>query len=717
MMRFWRRKSKGDAASDKATTKTATPRDPEIDAWRPTGRPIVWLTIATAMVVAPHMVRLPLWLTLGFIALATWSLMTGLGRWRGPGANTRLVMTLTAPVGVIATYGTLLGRDAGVALLVILAACKLVETKSLRDAYVTIFVASFLVITNFLFSQSIFTGTYMLAVVTAILMALLYTNDRTNALTRPQSLRMAGTLMVQAAPLMIALFILFPRLPGPLWGLPKDAHAGVSRLSDSMSPGNISDLSLSDAVAFRVKFHTPPPPGKALYWRGPVLWHTSGQKWTQRAPNQVPRYLESIPFEFSGPPVDYSVTLEPHYEDWMFALDMPSQVPPLVAMTSDYQLIARRKIRNLLKYDLRSYTSYRSTVLHPLDHASALQVPRGFHPKAKALARRWLAEVESDVGPRPASTRTAGDTRKQGSAPTAADIAQEAAVTQALVNKALAFFREEPFFYTLRPPLLEGDTVDEFLFLTRRGFCEFYAASFTVLMRAAGVPTRVVTGYQGGEVNDIGEYLIVRQRDAHAWTEVWVAGTGWVRVDPTAAVAPERIEQGMDAALPNPVGRGTLPFDAPTGVRDALRTLRHGWDAINNTWNQWVVDYGDRRQRRLLERLGIDIKDWRVAGLAVLIAGGLVLAIAALWLMRRPRISDRAARAYARYCRKLARRGLVRHAAEGPDDFARRVLDGRPDLSDAVKRITSLYVSARYRVSGGQDTLAELETEVSGFRP
>jgi transglutaminase-like putative cysteine protease len=666
--------------------------------WQPTGVRMTWLAMATTLVVVPHMLRVPPWLSVGFVALAGWALLAALGKTSAPGRNVRFAFTIGGPLAVLATFGTLLGRDAGVALLIILAACKLIETRTLRDAYVTVSVACFLGVTNLLYSQSIFAGTYMLVVVIAIVGAILVANDRTGQMTTRQRVRTTAALIAQAAPVMLVLFVLFPRLPGPLWGLPKDAHAGISKLSDSMSPGNISNLSLSDVVAFRVRFLSATPLPKDMYWRGPVLWKTDGWEW-----NKLPMgTLAEVPAQFNGAPVDYEVTLEPHFEHWLFALDVPAHIPAQATLSADYQLHSHRPIRKLHKYSLRSFTDYTMPMLDPAERDFALQLPEGFHPKTRALAQRWRDEADqhaSGSGP-PTRPKTEG-----GTAP------------RAIVQRALNHFRAEPFFYTLRPPLLEGDTIDEFLFDTRRGFCEFYAASFTVLMRAAGIPARVVTGYQGGEFNDIGQYLIVRQRDAHAWAEVWLEGEGWVRVDPTAAVAPERIEFGMDAAMPAPLGPSALGIHPSGEIERALRTLRHGWDALNNTWNQWVIDYSDQRQRRFLDRLGIDIHDWRSVASAFLICAAVLLGLGAWWMTPRPTIRDRTARVYARFCAKLARRGLQRSAHEGPLDFCQRVLETRPDLAHDMDAITALYVSLRYGPEHDSEALVAFCGAVKRFSP
>jgi len=446
-----------------------------------------------------------------------------------------------------------------------------------------------------------------------------------------------------------------------------------------MSPGDISRLGLSGATAFRVKFDGQPPENKDLYWRGPILWRTDGRTWTEGGTELV-RHLNLA--AHAGEPMDYVVTLEPHRRTWLFALDMPVAVPPGNLGTTDFQLRSLSPVRERIQYRVRSYARYRTPDMSREDFQRALELPVGAHPRARELALEWR-----NAGLRPES----------------------------VVAAALAYFRNEPFFYTLRPPPLDGDSVDQFLFASRQGFCEHFAASFTVLMRAAGIPARVVTGYQGGERNPLGDYLMVRQRDAHAWAEVWISGRGWVRVDPTAAVAPERIERGIEAAIPAAAGTAILGIEPSDAVLDVMRTMRNAWDSLNNTWNLWVLGYGPQRQVQLLSRIGLDASDWRKL---VLWLGGAVLGLmvaTGLVLMRRPGKRDPALHAYTRFCNRLAGQGMPRRASEGPRDYARRINTRRPDLSSRVDHITELYVDMRY--AGGDGDVGELKSAAAAFRP
>lgn len=638
----------------------------ETRGWHLSFERMVWLSLSLLLVLVPHAPRMPAWISILFLLLAGWRLYTLKTGRALPHRYIMATIVVVMIAGVYLSYGTLTGRHAGVAMLAVLAGMKIAESRTLRDAHVVILLGFFLVVTNFLFSESIPTGLYMLVVVVVLTGTLVAITTEGPALTPQHQLRLATVMLIQAVPVMLVVFLLFPRVPGPLWGLPKDAYSARSGLSDSMTPGDISRLSISDEVAFRVRFDGKIPEKTRLYWRGPVLWKTDGRTWTA---GEAVRRSNPIVFARRGAPVDYVVTIEPHQQRWLFALDLPASIPRMATMSPGFELRSVKRVRERMRYRVRSYTEYKTPRISGDELTEALELAEGAHPRARALALEWRAEAGSG---------------------------------RAIVDRALSYFRQQPFVYTLTPPLLTQDNVDQFLFDTRQGFCESFAGAFTVLMRAAGIPARVVTGYQGGEVNELGRFLAVRQRDAHAWSEVWLGETeGWVRVDPTGAVAPERIELGMDAAIPRPIGPRTLNLQPSEPVRRAWRNLRQGWDALNNAWNEWVLGYGPERQRRLLDRFGIDGTNftrlivWLVFCVLALLAG------TALLLARRPRTRDPALRAYRKFQRKLARAGFERAQGEGPLDFAERVIRRRPDLAGPVSRVTELYVSIRYGSKGG----------------
>lgn len=640
------------------------------------------LLVILILVVLPHLFHLAWWIIPTFFIMLLWRYLIFQQRGWSFSPTLQFSLALLVLLGIFLSYGTWFGRDAGIAFLVLLCGLKWLEMKSRRDAFLLVFLSYFLIITHFLYSQAIITVIYLGIVTWLITATLISLSDNNDKLLPIQRLRLSATLLGQALPLMIVLFFLFPRLTGTLWSLPKDAYSGVTGLSDSISLGQVSKLSLSNDIAFRVKFHGKIPPLSSLYWRGPVLWWTNGRDWQSGV--QYDNKLNNLDLHPIGEAINYTVTLEPHNQRWLLALDLPAQAPPQGYLSMDYQVLANSLVHQRLIYQLSSYIHYRADILTPQQSHLGLSLPPGKHPRAQALAKQWLQQ-----NPQP----------------------------QAIVQRALQYFNQEAFVYTYTPPLLIADPIDEFLFKTRQGFCEHYAAAFTVLMRAAGIPARIVTGYLGGMVNPIGNYLIVRQRDAHAWSEIWLPNQGWVRVDPTAAIAPERIEAGIDSILPtqeNLLG-GFLTENSM--VIQVWQNLRYRWDIINNTWNQGIVGYNSFRQQQLISQLGLENVGWRGMIILLLALTMTLLFLLAIWILLRPamKINDPAQQIYQRFCRKLARRGLHRHLSEGPLTFATRVSTRRPDLAPAAHQIIALYLQTRYRSQ--LQTLAQLRLAVQRFHP
>ena len=627
-------------------------------------REVTWVTTALLLALLPHMQRFPLILSLAFVGAALWRVLGAMQRLPLPDREHVVLwigkqfVAILAFVSIYIAYHGQLGREAGVELLAALLGLKLLEMRGARDYYIVTFLCYFLVVTNFFYSQTIATAIYMLFVVVGATTVLIQFNTPREYQHSFGMFKHAAAMTVQAMPLMLIAFALFPRLPGPLWGLPQDAFDGVSGLSEDMAVGQIARLGLSDEIAFRVEFYGDEPRTEDLYWRGPVLWYTNGRRWTKGDAGDGPPTL----VERLGPNYRYTLTLEPHSNRWLMGLEMVTSAGFEARRTSDHRLLANRPVRRRIRYDLNSTVDYRIMAINASERRAALRLPRGWHPRARELASDW---------------------------------ALQARTPQEIVNAALTMFRGNDFYYSLTPPLLPEDAVDEFLFDTREGFCEHFAASFVVLMRAAGIPARVVTGYQGGEYNTVGDYMVVRQRDAHAWAEVYFDDRGWVRIDPTAAVAPERVSLGIGDLLPR---RATLSPFARSAVASAFwKRLRDSWDAVTYSWNQWVLGYTPQRQRRLLDELGLE--DWDYGNLVIALT--LVLAAAAValgvLLLRAEHIAvDPALRAYQRFCRKLDRLGFDRHPSEAPLAFARRVTQARADLAAEVFAITRLYTQIRY---------------------
>lgn len=637
-----------------------------------------WLLLSLALVMAMHVAHLAVWVSIFIATFGGWRYLVEKNNWHLPRLWLLMPITLLAALGVLVTYHGLFGRDASVALLAVMLSLKLMETRKQRDYVLLIFAGFFLTITAFLFNQSMLVGAYLLLPIMALTATLVGVSHPNGNLDWRFQTKLAGSLLAQAIPVMLALFFLFPRVPGPLWGIPQDAYKGMSGLSDAMEPGNISQLSLSGAIAFRAEFKGKVPPNSLLYWRGPVLWHYDGRSWRLSSPNlAIPR--ESL--RVQGPPTLYSVTLEPHNRPWLLMLDMPTSLPANAQFSRDLQVLSRAPVRARMRYAGSSNFAYMlAENLSERERELALQLPDGGNPRSNALAQAWASAGKSP---------------------------------ESIVQAALSMFREQAFVYTLAPPLLQQNPVDDFLFNTRRGFCEHYAGSFVYLMRAAGVPARVVTGYQGGEVNPVGNYLIVRQSDAHAWAEVWFKGRGWVRVDPTAAVAPQRIASGIFSALPQ---NDALPMLARKDF-SLLRKLYLNWDALNNGWNQWVLGYDQKRQIELLQRLTGSQLSWQDLAVALIACVGSVVLVISYFLLRGKQLSiDPVQRLYAEFLRKLERAGLKRYSHEGPLDFSKRACRRLPAQASAIQQITESYTHLRYRSVYNPQALEAFKHLVKAFK-
>ena len=642
-------------------------------------RNVLWLLASMAFVVGPHLLRLPAWVGVFFGVVVGWRGWISWAALRSPPRWFMWGITLAATYGTFLTYGRIFGREAGVTLLIIMSALKLLEMRSQRDVVLSIYLGFFLVMTNFLFSQSIPLGLYMLACVWIFVATLVGFNRVGRAPTLRERLGPAGALLIQALPLMVAFFILFPRTQGPLWALPQDTRSGQTGLSETMSPGNIANLIKSDALAFRVQFEDGLPPYRSLYWRGPVLVDFDGATWRMRA------YSSQGHMEYSRRerPVKYAVTLEPHNKTWLFALDVPGSRPDGSQLLSDLQLRYRRPIVERMRYEMTSYLGYRfGEGANAVQLDAALRFDETRNPRTVAMGRQWARE-----NPDP----------------------------RAILARAAQHFGNG-YTYTLEPPTLDPlNPFDDFVFNSRQGFCEHYAGAFTLIMRAAGIPARVVTGYQGGEVNPLNSELIVRQADAHAWSEIWVKEEGWVRIDPTAAVSPLRVENGVNAAL-GPIGM--IPSLIDADKFGLLSNLRFAWQLMNSHWDQWIVGYNMDRQRQFFSQLGFPSIDWRTLGIWLMIAtfvAGTAVAIGLL-LQDRPPKREASLAAWNRFCAKLAMSGLARAPHEGPLDFLARVKAARPELAGEVEEITRRYVEARYGAGASRDELRALARLVREFR-
>ncbi|WP_295993496.1 DUF3488 and transglutaminase-like domain-containing protein [Rugamonas sp.] len=630
------------------------------------------LLLAALLVLAPHFAHLPLWISAAAGATLLWRATLTLRGKRLPPLWLLLPVSLLAMAGVYHSFHTLLGRDAGVAMLALLLAFKLLEMHARRDLFVVVFLSFFLLLTNFFYSQSIPTGAEMVLTIVVLLTAQL-TFQYTGAVPPlRRRLAAAARIVAYSAPLALLLFFGFPRIQGPLWGMPGDAHSGHTGMSDTMAPGTMSSLARSDEVAFRVRFIDPEPPQEQLYWRGIVLGDYDGRTWHRIGPQPRARGTPpaTVGITVSGKPVRHEVTVEPSNQRWLFALEMtdPGLALPGYALrnSTELELSTNEPIAARLRYEASAYPEFRIQAdADPAQMQPWLQLPAGFNPRTLALARQM---------------------RRPGAAASALAVLQ--------------MFHGGPYAYTLDPPLAGRDTVDDFLFNSKAGFCEHYAGAFVVLMRAMGVPARVVTGYQGGELNPVDGYVTVRQSDAHAWGEVWIAGHGWQRYDPTAAVAPERVRHNLARALPqqSPFGIARLGelINFENDATSWLAQLRFRINAVNNGWNQWILDYNPDRQRSFLEELSSAYANWRTAAGALAIAA--LLMLARTLRARSGRAGDPADAAYAAFCRQQARHGVVRAAGEGPHSYAVRLraMAASEEKKAAMTQFLTLYGALKY---------------------
>ena len=660
---------------------------------RPSLTPLTWTSLVLVAAVLLHVDQLPAWVTGMCCAFIGFRLsVKNFTRWARSAKIGFAVMALLLVAGVFIHYRTLSGLTPGIALLTLMTSIKLVETHTRRDHYIEVGGCLFLLLAACLARQGLSRAPlYLLDVwlCCAALAAIGYSPGKgepasaATPSTSPDSappvfdskaaVLLAGRALLYSIPLAILLFVFFPRLPGAFWSLPRNNEAETG-LSDSMSPGSISELTASYDIAFRVRFEGDAPPPQERYWRGPVLHDFDGYTWKRR---QGGTY-RAVPLEYLGRAYRYRITLEPSQQNWWLSLDTVDQAPSSRALlTYDYELLGRDPVTETTSFDAVSHTATRtSEPLSPLGRQIETQWAQGRNPRTLQFARELRAKVSSDG---------------------------------AFVDAVLQYFRTQGFVYSLMPPLLDYNSVDDFLFNTHSGFCGHYASAFVSLMRAAGIPARVVTGYLGGEWNPVGGYFVIRQSDAHSWAEVWLEPRGWVRIDPTAVVEPDRLTRGMLDLLPNAGSAESRLLRASPGLLGLLQR----WDAANQWWTDHVLKFDYRSQLNLLSRLGFNSPDLVMVGWFF---GGVLMAWL-LWiawqvgrspLQARP---DRLARAYERLCRKLARVGLPRSPDQGPLAYADVVDRARPDVASRVRELLTRYADLRYGVPRA-DSRAE---DVAGF--
>nr|WP_010133052.1 DUF3488 and transglutaminase-like domain-containing protein [Microbulbifer agarilyticus] len=652
---------------------------------------LLWVFAAQFVVLLPHFVHLPSWLIFAWFLAVLWRVEVFRGRRAVPGRAIKLLAVCLAVTGLALTYRRWFALEPMVALLAISFTLKNIELLSRRDAVLSLMLAYFLAATLFVFEQTIpyaLYGVLCLVVITAALVAL----QGSGSARAGRALGLSVKILAQSVPVMLILFVVMPRL-GPLWAVPNNSAAASTGISDSMSPGDFSQLSKSDKPALRISFDGSVPPPEQRYWRGLVYTHFDGRRWSEpgvtgnrwfgrRFGNGQSGQDGDDRLPAVGPRYRYQVIQEASHNPWLFALATSDSDTRGVRSTGDDTLVYHMPVGSRLAYDVRSWPRESTPVasrLSPAEQRRHLQLPDSGNPQARA----W-AEAR----------------RREG-------------MDSQAISQALLALYNRSFTYTLKPPALGTDTVDEFLFDTQQGFCEHFANSYVFTMRAAGVPARVVAGYQGGEWVEQQEYLLVRQYDAHAWAEIWLPERGWVRVDPTAAVAPERIRDGLQSAVAEEFMQDAL---LPLHKIGFVNRLRLQWDMINYRWYQTVVSFDADRQQGLLKRWLGEISPLRIAlFLGVPVAVGLLGLLIWLNLSARGPALPPASRVYLRFCQRMARAGLPRRPGEAPGDFARRIECELPALGPMAARITAAYERAAYGDS--TDALKQLRRLVRGFWP
>lgn len=630
----------------------------------------VLVTLAAAFL--PFLLILEPWVAGVALAVVAWRMLILYRHWRQPGLILRITLIAFGFLVVIASFRGFGGAQAGGAFLVITASLKALESRSLRDFRIVGLLIFILLAAAFLLNQTLPFALYaatLVWVATTVLLNLGETRQTWRRLTWR-----ASRLLAAALPIALVLFLLFPRLPGPLFRFGSPHTPAVAGLADSMSPGSIASLATSNEIAFRVHFQGRVPPPGERYFRGPVFVRYNGKSWL---PPRHRDWRNPPDFQPLGDPVRYRVMKRGSGTRLLFALALPANVSTQARRTPLYTLRAPHRIWNAITYTARSYPDYRLDAdgLSARERRVNLALPAGIDPRARSLAAKWRSRSGSALE---------------------------------VVRRALAWFHNQPYYYTLSPGVLRGENkIDTFLFETRRGFCEHYASAFAFLMRAAGIPARVVTGYAGGEINPYDGWLVLRQANAHAWDEVWLAGRGWVRVDPTAVIPARRVESSARLAVASGPTQNPLPIE-----HDWLWHVGSMWDAANTLWTHYVLGYDAGLQHQLLGQFGLRRLGPALTALLMVIVGtGAGLFVFLLGLLRfHQRDSDPAKRLYERWCQRLKRRGIARRAHEGPLDFAARVKRLRPRYAPAAREVTALYVRARY--AGDDSALGALKRRI-----
>lgn len=637
---------------------------------------LLWILASVVLVIIPQSIRMPIWLSVVASACIVWRLLIFSGRLDYPSKRIRVAVVLfTLVVSVSQMRNLGVGLESASSLLTLGFVFKLIEMRYKRDIFVVICLSFVMCMVAFLYSQSAVLTVYIAFCITVITGSMIALNRSSLHSNNKSTWRMAWRIVMQAVPLTIVLFVVFPRI-APLWAVPVQTSAGTTGVSDEMTPGDLSALGQSDELAFRVQFENGPPPlHEDLYWRGLVLENFDGETWTRRrGRSSYSSAAEYANFQFTwrdrvrlgDGQLVYNVIQEPTQQPWLYGLHLAQPESRNIFQSRNFETFNNGLISKRISYDMRSYLGSQTDILL-LDSARRrnLDIPEQGNERSLAFAQELRSSVNSD---------------------------------REYVYSVLAHFQQNPFFYTLNPALLGENRIDDFLFNTREGFCEHYASTFAFLMRAAGVPTRVVVGYQGAEYNRFEDYMMVYQYNAHAWNEVWLEDEGWVRFDPTGAVSPTRIRLGVEAALQDDPAFMDESLFAAVGRFNWVNTLRLRLDAIEYEWNRRVVNYDEDVQFELFERLFGEVTQQKVALLLISLATIVIIGVGiAIIRIDTGKKNDAVLRLYLSLSKELAKVGLERRAGEGPIDYCNRVVESKPELKEVMEAFTELYVGLSYR--------------------
>jgi transglutaminase-like putative cysteine protease len=644
-------------------------------------------------ILLPHFFYLPVWASVLTCLTLLWRAWLTRGTAKLPGLLIKISLLVFFVGATLISYKTIAGPQAGGTLLVMLVSLKTLELRARRDALIIFYLGFFLIMMSFFESQNILIALCMLISLTALMAALINAHMPAGYPPLKDSIRIALRLMLWGTPFMVILFLTFPRLD-PLWALP-DPNVAKTGVSDELSINSISELVQNQAIAFRVKFEGNAPAQKDLYFRGPVLSLFDGRVWRARdipMHNMLSAEEKEAYFTFSSPAVHYEITQETTNQNWLFTLDLtpPQGAPALNSNRAQIgyggQWAVGRIISDRIRYNATAYFNYRLGSNTP---PNALYIETLLPSQSNPRTQAWAKQLMQDP------SFAALDPRGKA---------------QWLLN----YIRQENFHYTLQPPIgyTAATAADQLWFDYRAGFCEHYASAFVVLMRALNIPARIVTGYQGAEPNFIDSYWIVRQSNAHAWTEIWQPGEGWIRIDPTSAIAPYRINNGSLFLTDENAGNrsfANLPF---------IDKLLMRWDALENYWNQWVLAYSVDAGIDLLSRLGIKNASWGTLVKILLGITGAVLLVLLLIIRWKNRTQDHWLKAYAVLRQKLQKAGFPSDATTAPRTLAKQLAGSaaqQPQLQQAQHLLLRLE-KLRYAPSASQHhSLKEVIREVHRF--